>query len=140
MYTGLARQGIDVVKASQLLGYNGQFASVSLLYPDTGLPNARYRVLELIVKNFRPGDKLVQTDMGWSTDVSAQAFITRAGKKLLLVNKRNRQINLQVKSVGKVSSVDVVDEQTAGQSPRREPVRDGKINLAPFAVAVVNID
>jgi hypothetical protein len=141
MFTGLTRLGIDVAKASQLFGYNGQFASVSLLDPRTGLPNARYRVLALIVANFRPGDKLVQTTTDWfGRDVSAQAFNTSAGKRVLLVNKRNRSIDLAVKSDANVSSIDVVDSRSAGQSPRSEAVRDGKIHLGPFAVAVASFE
>jgi hypothetical protein len=141
VYMGLSRLGIDVVKASQLLGYNGQFTGVSLLDPDTGLPNARYRVLELIVDSFRPGDKLVQTEIsGWSGNLSGQAFITSAGKRLLLVNKRNRPIRILIKAAGNVSGMDVVDVRSAGNRPRRESAHDDEITLGPFAVAVADVD
>lgn len=146
MFIGLAREGVDVVKASQLLGYPGQFASVSLLNADNGLPNARYRVLELIVNKFRPGDQFVQTGVGTGSidddvaSVGAQALITSRGKKLLLINKRNRSISLQIKSGINISSIEVVDQQTAGESLRRDAVREGRITLAPFAVAVANFD
>ena len=57
LYAGLAEQGIDVLGASQLVGYPTQFPSVTLLDWNTGLPNARYRILELLHNNFGPGDR-----------------------------------------------------------------------------------
>ncbi len=59
----------------------------------TNQPNARFWVLKLIKDSFHPGDKLVETESG-SVKVSAQVFVTPAGRKLLLVNKRNREIAL----------------------------------------------
>lgn len=141
-YTGLLRQGVDIVTASQLFGYPGQFPSVSLLYPATGLPNARFRILQLIVDNFHPGDKLVSTslDFGSYAAVGAQGFITAAGKRLLLVNKRNRVIALAIESTAHVSEVDVVDSHTGGNNARAEVLWNGKVILDPFAVAVVKFD
>ena len=51
----LTRIGIDVAGESQLVGYPTQFPSVSMVDWDAGLPNARYRVLQLLKDNFGPG-------------------------------------------------------------------------------------
>jgi hypothetical protein len=141
-YMGLVREDVDIVTASQLFGYPGQFPSVSLLYPNTGTPNARFHVLQLIVDNFHPGDKSVHTevDFGTLSDVSAQAFVTPSGKRLLLVNKRNRTIDLSIKSAPQVSEADVVDSHSAGQEPRVERVQDSRVTLEPFAVAVLKFE
>jgi len=70
--------------------------SVSLVDWDTGKPNPRFWVLKLLRDNFAPGDKLVETSAP-SPTIYAQAFITRAGKrKVLLVNKRNQPYALNV--------------------------------------------
>ncbi len=62
----LAAQGIDIAGESQLVGYPTQFPSVSMVDWNTGAPNARFRVLELLKNNFGPGDKLVQVASGSS--------------------------------------------------------------------------
>ena len=55
------RMGIDIVGESQFVGYPTQFPSVSMVDWNTGIPNARFRVLQLIHDHFAPGDKLVET-------------------------------------------------------------------------------
>ncbi len=57
----LATQGIDIAGESQLVGYPTQFPSVSMVDWNTGGPNARFRVLELLKNNFGPDDKIVKT-------------------------------------------------------------------------------
>ncbi len=137
VFAGFAQQGIDVVvRKSQLYGYPGQFATVSMLYPETGRPNARYQVLDLLVRNFRSGDKLARTTL-MSPDVAAQAFVTEGGKRLLLVNKRNRRVSVSLKDVVGQVEMEVVDPESAGHSPRRTLAEGGEISLNPFAVAVL---
>ena len=83
LYAGLAEQGIDVLGASQLLGYPSQFPSVTLLDWRTGQPNARFKVLQLLHENFGPGDRVIKTSFR-SSDTYAAAYITpRAVHKLL---------------------------------------------------------
>ncbi len=53
VFSRLAQLGIDVAGESQLVGYPTQFPSVSMVDWDTGAPNARYRVLQLLKDNFR---------------------------------------------------------------------------------------
>ena len=95
LYIELTKLGIDVIGESQLVGYPSQFPSVSMMDWTNGKPNARYWVLKLIKDNFHPGDQLVETKLGPDTsDVSAQALVTPSGRKLLLVNKRNREVDV----------------------------------------------
>ncbi len=131
--------GVDVIGESQLVGYPSQFPSVSMMDYNNGKPNARYWVLRLIKDNFHPGDKLVETSvggMGSATD--AQAFITPAGKKLLVVNKRNIPIELTLPPVVKSATVSTVDEATGDGAARVSPQTGDKLQLAPFAVDVVS--
>jgi hypothetical protein len=99
-------------------------------------PNARYWVLKLIKDNFHAGDKLVETSMG-SHDLSAQAFITPSAHKLLLVNKRNKEVEIGLGAAGNATA-QVVDVQSGEGPARTVSVESGKIALEPFAVAVVS--
>lgn len=91
LFIELSRLEIDVIGESQLIGYPTQFPSVSMMDWTTNQPNARFWALKLIKDSFHPGDKLVETTIqAWNLDVAAQGFITPAGRKLLLVNRRNR--------------------------------------------------
>src|SRR6185312_2132592 len=63
LFGQLAGLGIEVIGESQLMGYPTQFPSVSMLDWNSGAPNARFRVLELLKKNFSPGVKLVRTQV-----------------------------------------------------------------------------
>lgn len=63
--------GVEILGESQLVGYpelpelnlQPQFPSVALLNWTNGLGNARYHVLKVLIENFEPGDKLVQTEV-----------------------------------------------------------------------------
>ena len=98
-------------------------------------PNARFWVLKMIKDSFHPGDKLVKTEMS-SHDVAAQAFITPAGRRLLLANKRDRQIDIAVPEGAQASAL-VVDESTGDTPARSATLANGNLELGPFAVAVV---
>jgi hypothetical protein len=136
LYIELARLEIDIVGESQLIGYPTQFPSVSMMNWQTNQPNARFWVLKLIKDSFHPGDKLVETG-GAGSDIAAQAFVTPAGHKLLLVNKRNRPVDVAVPGVEQTSVLSV--DLESGDGPAR-PFKPGagKITLAPFAVTVVS--
>jgi hypothetical protein len=58
VFSHLANMGIEVVGESQLVGYPGQYPSVSMVNYTTGMPNARLRVLQLLQKSFKLGDTL----------------------------------------------------------------------------------
>ncbi len=136
LYIDLSRLQINIVGESQLVGYPTQFPSVSMMDWTTNRPNARFWVLKLIKDSFHPGDKLVVTKLA-SRDVSAQAFVTSTGRKLLLVNKRNRELPVTLPDAGKATAL-VVDEETGEYPARKAPIAAGIIELEPFAVAVVS--
>jgi hypothetical protein len=99
-------------------------------------PNARFWVLKLIKDSFHPGDRLVETSIS-SADLAAQAFITPAGRRLLLINKRDRAIDLPLPNADQANAV-TVDETTGDGPARNVKPADGKIKLEPFAVTVVS--
>ena len=136
LFIELSQMKINVAGMSQLVGYPTQYPSVSMMDWRQNKPNARYWVLKLIKDSFRPGDKLVQTQID-SGDAAAQAFATASDRKLLLANKRNRTIDISLPDAAQASAR-VVDA-TTGDGPARSvsPLR-GNIELGPFAVAVVS--
>lgn len=136
LFIELSKMKIDLAGMSQLVGYPTQFPSVSMMDWTKNKPNARFWVLSLIKESFHPGDKLVETQID-SHDVAAQAFVTPAGRRLLLANKRNRPIEIAVPDAAQAGAL-VVDENTGDGPARKVTLNDGKIELAPFAVAVVN--
>jgi hypothetical protein len=138
LYMQLSRLQIDVIGESQLVGYPTQFPSVSMMDWQNNKPNARYWVLKLIKDNFHAGDTLVETklDGNNSGDVEAQAFITPAGHKLLLANKRDTAIDVPLPD-GATSAL-TVDGQTGDGPARSVQPANGKIHLEPFAVTVVS--
>jgi hypothetical protein len=138
IFAHLATLGIDVVGKSQLLGYPGQFPSVSLLDWDTGQPNARFWVLKLLRDNFAPGDKLVETSAP-SPTIYAQGFITRDGKrKVLLLNKRDEPRTLDIPgAVG--TELEYVDQTTGLDPPAKAPSTGEQITLKGFAVVVATL-
>ncbi|MGD0741026.1 MAG: glycosyl hydrolase family 39 [Terracidiphilus sp.] len=136
LFIELSRLQIDVVGESQLVGYPTQFPSVSMMDWTTNQPNARFWVLKLIKDSFHPGDQLVETTLR-SHDVSAQAFVTPGGRKLLLVNKRNREIAVSLPDAGKATAL-AVDPETGDRPARGVQLASGTIKLEPFSVAVVS--
>lgn len=134
----LAELGIDVAGESQLVGYPSQFPSVTMLNWTSGAPNARFRVLQLLKENFGPGDKLVNASTGTSA-VYALGFVVPGGvHKLLLINKRNRDV--QVSLPDRAKSVEFVDVRTKGAPPKRQSINGSDIELRGFAVAVVDVE
>jgi hypothetical protein len=139
LYVQLSRMQIDIIGESQLVGYPTQYPSVSMMDWTNNKPNARYWVLKLITDNFHPGDVLVDTSIaGLNTeDVEAQAFVTSSGHKLLLVNKRNKAVEITLPDAQKASAVSV-DETSWDDPARKVAITDGIVTLAPFAVTVVH--
>lgn len=139
LYVELSRLQIDIIGESQLVGYPTQYPSVSMMDWITNKPNPRFWVLKLIKDNFHPGDKLVDTRLEGpaSADVEAQAFVTPAGHKLLLANKRNHAIEVSLPDAQNASAL-TVDESTGDEPAHSVKLADGKIKLEPFAVSVVS--
>ncbi|HSC38031.1 MAG TPA: hypothetical protein VLD19_09180 [Chitinophagaceae bacterium] len=136
IYLELTKIGIDVAGESQLVGYPTQFPDVSMMNWKNGKPNARFWVLKLLKDNFGAGDKLIATT-GINGDVSAQAFITGQGKKLLLINKRNKEIQIDLPAAAKNARADYVDITTGDNPVAQYQLDTNTITLRPFAVAVV---
>lgn len=139
LFVQLSKLQIDIIGESQLVGYPTQFPSVSMMDWRTNKPNARFWVLHLIKDNFRAGDSLVDTSVKGehAEDITAQGFVTPSGHKLLLVNKRNRAIDVPLPDAAGVKIL-MVDLAT-GDGPARAAQPDqGKIKLSPFAVAEVS--
>ena len=138
LYLQLSKLGIENIGESQLVGYPTQFPSASMVNWETGQPNARFRALELLVHNFGPGDKLAVTSTS-GPDIAAQAYDTKAGRKLLLINKENSTITVSLPPEAAGGQLAVVDV-ASGENPARSSVIPGtQATLTPFAVAVVSL-
>jgi hypothetical protein len=138
VFAGLTRQGIDAATESLVPGYPGQFPSIAILDWNTGQPNARYRVLKLLIDNFRPGDKMVDSQNSGG-ELMTQAFVSPSGeRKLLIVNKRDRawQLTLPGSSGGKLQ---VVDQTTGSSLPATSTIKDDNFSLGGLGVAVVTL-
>jgi hypothetical protein len=127
---------IDLIGMSQMVGYPTQFPSVSMMDWRNNQPNGRYWVLKLIKDSFHSGDQLVDTTID-SGDVAAQAFLTPRGRKLLLANKRNHSVQIEIPDA-EHAATRIVDEQTGDGPARMAKLADGKITLEPFAVSVIS--
>ena len=136
LYAQCARMGIDVIGESQLVGYKSQFPSVSMMNYKTSEPNARYWTLKLLLENFGPGDKLAATTVP-DGPAAAQAFGTAHGRKLLVINKRNRQVELPLPEEATGATVSYVAPSTGDSKPQSKPLVGTTLNLEPFEVAVV---
>ncbi len=135
VFGNLASMGVDVAGESQLVGYPTQFPSVSMVDWNTGLPNARFRIVELLKNNFGPGDKIVETKSS-SPYVYALAFTGRnVGHKLLLINKRNRDFDLKLPQPAK--QIEFVNQDTKGDPPKKQTVNSATVQLKGFEVAAV---
>ena len=92
----LAEMGIEVVRASQLVGHPSQFPSVSLLDWTTGLPNPRYDSLKLLVDNLVPGDRFANSTVN-DPRLYVLPLIARNGRrKIRLVNKTSEDLEVNV--------------------------------------------
>jgi len=136
LFGELANLGIETVNASQLVGYPTQYPSVSLVDWETGQPNARFWVLKLLRDHFGPGDKLVRTAQP-GPYVYAQAFVTRENqRRLLLVNRRNREIEITVPQAGG-ATIGFVDQTTGFQPPASARLAGETVRLGGYSVTVV---
>jgi hypothetical protein len=138
LYLQLSWIGIDIIGESQLVGYPGQFPSVSMLDWKTGLPNARYQVLKLLKDNFGPGDIFVHTEIAADPAgaLVAQGFKTNRGNRVLLINKRKTMAKIKLSDDLLGSKLWVV-EPGRGEGLTAYNIDSTTIQLSPFAVAVV---
>jgi hypothetical protein len=138
LFGELANLGIETVNASQLVGYPTQYPSVSLVDWETGQPNARFQVLNLLRDSFGPGDRMVRTSQPGAT-VYAQAFVSRENvRRVLLVNKRDRDIEIAVPQAAG-NTIRFVDQTTAFHPPVSEKLAGNTVKLRGYSVAVVEV-
>lgn len=138
VFARLALMGIDIVGESQLMGYPSQYPSVSMLDWTTGGPNARYRVLELILDEIRPGSRLIELPDQPAGDVYALALVDRGRRKVLLVNKTNAPVTVTIDGL-RGAHVRVVDQKSAGGDIRGEWSSADSYPLGGYAVAVATL-
>jgi len=138
IYVELSKLRIDVAGESQLVGYPSQYPDVTMIDWKDAKPNARFWALKLLKDNFGPGDKLVNTDVN-SSEVVAQAFMTSGGKKLLLINKRNKEIQMKLPEETINAEMFSVDGNSNENPPVQNHVTTTSITLEPFAVTVIDL-
>jgi hypothetical protein len=143
VYIETARLGVDVVGESQLVGFPSQYPDVTMIDWTTGRPNAHFEVLRLLHGNFRPGDMIyntsnVDTFRDYRHDFDAAVFENISGaKKLLVVNKRNRSIVLNLPPEFAHGSITTVDVNAGVTRPAGQPWNGSALTLPPFAVTVI---
>ena len=138
LFAHMATLGIEWAGESQLVGYPTQFPSVTMVDWETGAPNARLRVLELLKKHFGPGGQVIGT-AGTGPFYHAQAFVSAAGKRqLLLISKRQRSLDLSLPGFAGATA-EVVDTISAGGPPRVEHLSGEAFRLPGLAVAVLTL-
>ncbi|CAE7909014.1 ARFGEF2, partial [Symbiodinium sp. KB8] len=158
VFATLAPLGVEVLGQSQLAGSPKipewgiplpQYPSVSLLDWRTGLGNARYWVLKLLIEEFAPGDLLVSTDCQSSDDapgpLSCMGAVAKDGsQKLLIVNHLNgvQTVKLSGFKAGSVALriVDPKSVQVASSNGIRNSTKDvgQPFSLDAFAVVVAS--
>jgi hypothetical protein len=144
----LSTLGIDALGMSQLVGYPSQFPSVSMLNWDNGAPNARYWVLDIIIRHFglKNGKRdvhLMETTISDSRIVLAQSYVTTdsAGefRKILLVNKVASRVPVTVTGAAK-ATIEYHDVETGPYTPPKSRVLDDdSFLLGGLSVAVVTL-
>jgi Glycosyl hydrolases family 39 len=139
LYIELTKIGIDIIGESQLVGYPSQFPSVSMMNWKNGKPNARYWVLKLLKDNFGPGDVLVNatSENDLTGSLTMQAFRTKSGNKLLLINRHNKTLSVTVPEAFAGGKLTRVDGTTGDNEPATSAINSATIEMKPFSVAVV---
>lgn len=149
LYANLAQNGVSMLHMAQGIGYAGFFPELTLFDSSTGAPNARYWVLKLLAKSFRPGDVIVKTEvvhsseslMTWiSPDLLAQGFCSKDGiRRILLVNKRNKSVKVILPVTNDPTPLDIVDEDSGMVGIHSTVSENGRFTMKPFAVGVATV-
>ncbi|KAJ6620198.1 glycoside hydrolase superfamily [Mycena sp. CBHHK59/15] len=141
LYVALAKLELEgTAGESQLVGYITQFPSVTEIDYNTGKPNARFRVLELLVNNVGPEDHIVQLSTPITLpDAVVNLTYTRHGvQKVILINEHLNATSVVVPGAtgGGLQTVDLV---SAGGAIRKEHLASDTVPLGGFAVVVVDM-
>jgi hypothetical protein len=166
LFSQLAPLGVEVLGQSQLAGSPKipewgipfpQYPSVSLLDWRTGLGNARYWVLKLLLEEFHAGDSIVDAmvtaafqqsanDLNVSVDVLAVVSSLQQQQKVLIINKELTVQNVSVAAVFGNAAVtlrivDPLSVQTgSARGIREDRISDAATDMLvvqPFGVVVV---
>jgi hypothetical protein len=141
-FIGLTKLGIDVIGESQLVGFPGQYPDVTMIDYNNNKPNARYWVLKLIHDNIKTGDKLVQTGVNgdyWG-GLAAQGFITGSGKKVLIINKRDKTFMMKLPPEFKGCEISTVDKDSGDNAPIPSLFTGDSIQIKPFSVSLIKVN
>ena len=161
--------GVDILGSSQLMGYpsinntwfnkNGitgltpQYQSVSMLRWQSGIGNARYWVLKMLIEHFQVGDKINNGSNNGGNETNGDVFYYQAytsvdgnkneygSEKVLIVNKQNYAINVQFVTSKKYNYDNggilyVVDEINGDTDARKVAINNNTLSLNRFAVGV----
>ena len=141
-FIGLTKAGIDVIGESQLVGFPSQFPDVSMINYQNNKPNARFWVLNLIKDNINAGSKLVNTGVNANNgdDIVAQGFTDAGVKKVLLLNKRNKSIDIKIPAEFKGAKAYTIDESSADDPAIQSVINSESVQLKPFAVKLLVLE
>ncbi|WP_194410838.1 hypothetical protein [Microbacterium cremeum] len=142
LWARLLPLGIDLFGVAEFMDYPGMIPGTSLIDWETGEPNARYHVTQLLLSHFARGDSLVATSAGDpgfpDMRVHAQAIIGRdAEKSLLLINKWDEFIDVDLSSISAAGAGEQVHVGTSGIEPIEWS--GGVLRLEPHATVVLTI-
>ena len=73
-------------------------------------------------------------------DIAAQGFITGTGKKVLILNKRNKIIRVKLDAGFKGAKTSTVDAASGDNAPIQSTINADFIELQPFAVSLISLD
>jgi hypothetical protein len=144
LYIRLAQLGIDRIVGSELIDYPGQVPGNTLSDWNTGQPKPRYWVLKLLHDQIDPSDQMVEGEQlnpfaNVPQVYASQAFVSAKGaRKILLVNKRDRPLELRIPE-GAGARVDYVDVTTGSNPPATRTLADDKLTLDGFGVAIIHL-
>jgi hypothetical protein len=81
---------------------------------------------------------LVQTTES-NADLAVQAFVTDRGKRILVINKRDKPQDVELPPEIEATSVTLVAPSTGDSHPSGPKAQGNKLHLEPFEVAVVEV-
>eukprot|EP01119_Soliformovum_irregulare_P017039 TRINITY_DN5017_c0_g1_i4.p1 TRINITY_DN5017_c0_g1~~TRINITY_DN5017_c0_g1_i4.p1 ORF type:complete len:571 (-),score=139.84 TRINITY_DN5017_c0_g1_i4:68-1780(-) len=138
VWAGLALDGVEFVGESQMVGFPTQWPSVSMVNWTTGIPNSRYRVLQLLLENVQLEDEFVTTTSSDDSSIFGQAYVSENSRKILLVNRRFQKVQVNLEGVvrGNIAYVDVTTKENP---PAFKSFKGSSIFLEPFCVAIVTL-
>ena len=141
IFAHVSELGIEAAGESQLIGYPGQFPSVSMVNYTTGAPTARLRVLQLLQASFGPGDEILATKSS-DPSIHAQASKGPQGeRKLLLINKSGNERCIDATAFDLKGTARMVDVESGEGVWHETKLRHERMcfTLSPFATAVLGL-